>query len=309
MSDTNASQDLSKPTARFFDPDVKRSPEVREISELDFKRFVPTGITLKINTPLVKNNRSGLFGVNIDGFIPTYTFPSQCYGAIYKNMFPVQAMRTQLDNVSITQEQIMIPAMFNYYSYRYMSGNIGLGVRIASNTGQSGNLIVSQITGAQRRFYSNAESYQGLQFHNATHNPTDYGQGGFSLIDLSLNRTFSITPIKRDPLVKTDLALLLWKLHDRTVPVSEEDLQKDAIFTSQFLQDWLVFGALEDLPNQNSNQIVLTFFFDFSQVNFYTPLLPVIPSPPAAYARQILKFSDSFNNNVNANKGTVSWLP
>lgn len=141
----------SSPTLDIKSIEINSIPEIKSVSEEDFRKYVPTGITLTINTPFVKTSRDALFGINIDGFIPQYNM--QSYLQTLKNHFPVQVFPHALPFCSVTQEMCGMPAMVNYLSHRFVSGNVGIGLRITSNTSQPGNMLVSQATGCVREFY------------------------------------------------------------------------------------------------------------------------------------------------------------
>jgi len=285
MNPSNAGQALPNPTLALKRPDLTSTPEIDELSPADFKKFFYTGISAVVDTPIVKDDRSAIFAVNIDGFIPPVNSKDPYFGLWLKNFFPVQPFLSSQSFVKIRQEVSSIPAQALYLSHRVVAGNIGLGIRVASNTGQAGNLIVSQASGIKRNYYAEPTPYAGLQMLNMTHAPIDYNFASFMLGDLSLNRNISITPIRRDPTIQTDLARKLVYLN---ATITNEQIN---VFAGQYLEDWLLFGFLSDVPNQNANQVTFSFFFDFSRVQFYTPMLPVIPTIPVDRERQILLVS------------------
>lgn len=299
---------LSTPTELLKGVDTLPTPEINILDETDFKRFVYTGISIVIDTPLVKNSRNALFGINIDGFIPNYNYRENAWQQIYKNLFPVQPFLNSHTFVRTFQEQISLPQQFLYASHRFISGNVGIGMRISSNTAQTGNLLITQASSMVRRYYSNSEAWAGLSFQNGSESTSDYAVGNFVLGDISLNRNISITPIRKDPLVKTDLARKLSLINVWPTMSTQAAFNTFNIHANQFAEDWLLVGILSSLPNSAASQITISFFFDYSQVQFYTPLLPIIRFPPGNFGRQILHVSQSFING-GITKNTAAWSP
>lgn len=284
------------------------SPELMSISEQDLRKFVPTGITVKIPTPFFKISTTALFGINVDGFIPPYNInsPSDNPSPIWMNLFPVQPTpEGKRLNVDVRQEMSQMPAIANYLSHRAISGNVGIGIRVSSNTAMTGNFYVSQATGVMRDYYinvsgtTNASTYDGLRFLNASHSGIDYAQDSCAIFDVSLNRNLSITPIRRDVTQKTDLAQKFLFITNQNLLESETQAEIYNIGASQFVEDWLLFTPVSDFSGVSANVLSFTVFFDYSRVNFYTPMLPMIPFPPVSddtTRREVLLFTRTFNN-------------
>jgi len=296
------------PTLTLKGLDSTQSPTVKIIDDLAFKNFMPTGISVIIDTPLVKTTNNALFAINIDGFIPDYVLSDRAWFNIHKNMFPVQNFPETLSYVKIIKEEFMNPSQMPYYSHRFIRGNVGVGLRVTSNTAQSGSIIVAQASGVQRRFYAPQEQYIGLQFLNSSDGVLDYSPESFMLADLSLNRNIAITPVRKDPLEKMDLVYKLQGVNSLVVP-NPSVYQAQNNFSSQFTEDWLLFGTLAGIPNSNNGQITISIFFDFSGVNFDMPLFPIIPVPPATFAKQILLVTDTLVSITNGQKTNARYLP
>lgn len=309
MNSLIAGIDQTKPTEFLKRVDTESIPEINILNESDWRRFVYTGISVRIDTPLVKNTRNALFAINIDGFIPPYVLSETFFSQCYKNLFPVQPFRSTVGFVKILQEQIGLPQMTNYTSHRFVSGNVGVGLRISSNTAQTGNFLISQASGNQRNYYSSNETYNGLRSSNTSEAMSDFAVGNFVVGDISLNRNISITPIRRDPLIRTDLAQKLNTVSTLGVINSLVAQQTRNTMSSQFLEDWLYVGILSDLPNSANSQITISIFFDYSQVIFETPLIPIISLPPLNFGKQILDVSTSLALGASWTKNTAVWLP
>lgn len=283
------------------------SPQIVQISEADMRKFVPTGITVLLPLPFVKISTASLFAINVDGFIPPYNLHSPKAGTptpIFMNLFPVQPTQEgKRLGVKIHQEMAQIPAIANYLSHRVVSGNVGIGIRVSSNTAMTGNFYVSQASGVMRDFYvnssttTNAEKYDGLRFLNASHSGIDYAQDSCSVLDVSLNRNLSITPIRRDVTQKTDLAQKFLFVCDENLKSNAAQVERYNVGASQFVEDWLLFTPVSDFSGIAANTLSFTMFFDYSRVNFYTPMLPLIPFPPFSDAtdrREIFLFTNTF---------------
>lgn len=296
MTSIQTSQNvISNPTLQLKGIDTSSIPDIAELSEADFKRYVYTGINIVIDTPIVKNSRNAIFGINTDGFIPQYNMGNSGAGNVMRNLFPVQPTPQASSFVKIYQEQIMMPIQALYASNKVISGSVGVGLRFSSNTGQSGNFMVSQASGVNRTYYVSTDLYPGLKADNTPLNTSDYSFGNFALLDLSLNRQVSLRTTRRDATKKTDLQKKISYIYfDRTNRVSLSQFYKYNVFATQFQEDWLLFTPLWNIPDQNANQLVITVFFDYSTVNFEVPLFPVIPMGNNLYAAAFLNWSSTF---------------
>lgn len=284
------------------------------ITPLDFQNYVYTGIKIEIKTPLNKTSREAIFAINTDGFIPSYSIVDGASSAfiwsnINRNLFPVQVFRNALNYVEVKYEPMGLPSMMLYNSHRFISGSIGIGLRITSNTSQSGNFLCSQATGVNRNYYADNELYQGLRFNNSSHSPSDYQVGNFAIVDVSLNRELSLTVGRNDPNKVTDLANKKYRLTKRlTKATTLNQARAQNSFSSQYLEDWILFTPLSDFPNANANKIIIDVFFDYSRVQFLQPMFPLIPSPPTNPKHQIMSWSKTFNDKLAQGKGTIVWL-
>lgn len=296
MTSIQTSQNIiSNPTLQLKGVDTSSIPDISEISEADFKRYVYTGINIVIDTPIVKNSRNAIFGINTDGFIPQYNMGDNGGPNVMRNLFPVQPTPQAVSFVKIYQEQMMIPIQALYASNKAISGSVGVGLRFSSNTGQSGNFMVSQASGVNRTYYSTIENYPGLKADNTPLNTSDYSHGNFALLDLSLNRQVSLRTTRRDATKKTDLQKKISYIYfNRTVRNTLPQFFKYNCFSTQFQEDWLLFTPLWNVPDQNANQLVITVFFDYSTVNFEVPMFPVIPMGSNQYSNPFLNWSATF---------------
>jgi hypothetical protein len=294
-------------------------PTISDLSTEDFKRFVFTGYSVSIPLPLVKTSSSALFGINVDGFIPPYNMcsgtktDSRNYGHLMMNFCPVQVTRLNGDNnVKVYWEACALPQMVNYISHRFISGNVGVGLRISSTTSISGNLLVTQLTGALRDYYGVAPNrqitpYKGLTFLNSSICGIDYSPESFAVLDMSLNRNLSITPIRRDPTVVTDFARKIW---EGLYPGDRYSDSNNTAYNnkfSQYTEDWLLFTPMFDMGPGSASSVNISIFFDFSKVNFYVPLYPVIPMTPAKIDKQVMKVSESIFGKSELDRSEFQW--
>jgi len=313
MSGTTTGQAQQNPTLMLKGIDSGAIPEINVLNDADFKNYVPTGIYVEIDTPLARNSRDSIFGINISGFIPSYTIPNTtavpAYSQIMKNLFPVQIFNAAMSYARVYQDQITIPIQSMIASHRFLAGNVGVGLRITSNTSQSGNFMVTQGSALVRNFYGVPDIYQGLGFLNASGKGQDFAPQSFQLVDLSLNRQLSITPLRRDPNIAEDLAFKL-DIISRMQATSTQGSEFYNLFASQFTEDWLIFTPTSDFPDQNANRIRIDIFFDYSNVQPTVPMQPIIAAGAGGHLKQILKYSDALNASTGIDKNAaVNWLP
>lgn len=295
-------------TAAIKQSQVASGLEVKEVSPEDFQNFTYTGISIEIPTPIVKVSSEAMFGINIDGFIPNLNW--KFFRAHhFRNFFPVQISSASyaVPNLVVNFEFSALPSMVHYLVSRHVEGDIGIGLRITSNTAQSGNLLVSQASGITRYYYTEEEKYTGLRFLQDSMSPIDYAPNGFALIDLSLNRHFAITPCRRDNTLITDFGQKLIK-----VPQTPHDLSYFPV-ANQFLEDWLIFSPQTSIPHPDPSSINIAVYFDWTRVKFKTPMLPFIPWGPDDINLQILHYSATFNDKtaeeVTVNYDQWVWSP
>lgn len=278
--------------------------ELREIGPSDFQNFTYTGINIKLPVPLVKVSSEAVFGINIDGFIPPIV--GGAANNLFRNLFPVQpsSYSSSLSGLEINWEYSTLPVLVNYMSHRHVEGDVGIALRITSNTAQSGNLLIAQASGISRWFYSKNDKYTGLRFLQDSMSPIDYAPNGFAIVDLSLNRHVAIVPCRRDNTLRTDLS--------KKLEFVSGALTKDHSYyppANQFLEDWLLFSPQTDIPHPEASSINIAIYFDWSRVKFFTPMLPLVPLP-ATWGRQILHFMATFVDSAHYDSYQMwKWSP
>lgn len=283
---------LTQPTQMLKGIDSNTIPDLEIISEDSFKRYVYTGIDVVIDTPILKTSRNAILAINPDGFIPWFSLGTGA-SAIYRNLFPVQVI-PGVAGVRVFQEMMMSPFQALIASHRFMSGSVGIGIRVTSNTSQPGNLLFSQGSGLIRDYKRNNELY-GFEFLNSYNAPGDFNQGNFALVDLSLNRQFSIKTTRRDPNKRLDIDYKINFIAADVWSTATMDGFRDYNnFATQMQEDWIFVTPLTSIPNNNANQLNLTFFFDYSNVNFEVPIFPTIPTG-AINLNGFLNVTASFN--------------
>lgn len=252
--------------------------------------YLPSGYTLTIDLPLVKVSDRALVAINANGFIPSYHTWMQNMTLTSAALLPMQRLATQMQPIQIVDQGFgtslfnvirisqhikTIPVLTKYLSFRKISGSIGIGIRISTNTGQTGNLIFVQAAGVMRNWNNilstttdspNTWTYPGLSAINSNLNISNYDPKSFMVLDLSLQRHLSIrTPITRNHKF-WDLPNLLWNLL-QGVGITDPNFQH------QYAEDWILMGILNDLPAATTNQIQMELFFDYSQIEFEMPML------------------------------------
>lgn len=284
-------------------PDVPSDgPIMSEITEMDFHRFVDSGITVTIKTPFIKTDDTALFTLNLDGYLPTHQLgdltsnnTSNYYGAMLANSFPVQPFFASRNLVQITYRWPSLPVAMKMNSYRIMAGSVNVGIRVISNVGQTGCFKITQGKGIQRQYYSGDEKWSGIKMQNSGASGDDYMPGGFLVFDVSTNRNVSITTMRNEPTRVTDL---MWKMKSVTelpeIPaIGSKNYNavmgtRNAV-TSQFLEDHLFFTPMSDFPATTATQFSMCFFFDYSKVTFAMPFLPMLACPSARGTETIVK--------------------
>lgn len=316
MNETRFGSTSNPTTAILKSSPLTPIPEIRTISDDDLRCFTPTGITAKIPTPFAKISSSALIAIETSGFVPPYSMTTQAGspGLLYANLFPVQATAEgKRLGVKIIQEMSQLIPIINFLSHRYISGNVGIAIRVSSNTALTGNLYVSQGSGLLRDYYNvGSTSYEGLRFLNGTDSGIDYAQGACTILDVSLNRNLSITPISRNVTQKTDLARKFMMVTDRTLKTTVANQTAYNTKISQFAEDWLFFTPLSDFAGIAANQLSFSIFFDYSRCNFYTPMLGMMPQAPystSAKRKEVFDFSATFNGKTpNATLADFKFL-
>jgi len=305
----NAVQPVSpvgNPTLALKQNDPSSIPDVSVITEADLHKYVYTGYKVVINTPVTKNSLGPLFTINLDGFIPSYSIFTD-WGSAIKNLTPVQPTTDSKSFVKVFQEQIMLPIQHLYYSNRFTMGKVNVGLRISSNTSQSGNFFIAQGTSMVRKYYDNTTKWDGVDFINTSAEVTDFSTNNFALLDASLNRQFSIKPTRRNPTKAQDMLKKIVEVKNCSYGTLAQNLTSNVI-ASQFAEDHLLVGILGNLPDQNANQITISIFFDYSDVSFAVPVMPIIPAPPSVQGKRQLDFNATVDV-VNPTKATAvfSW--
>jgi hypothetical protein len=294
---------VGNPTLEIKQVDVSSIPDISIINEIDFTKYIYTGYKIVIDTPLVKNNLQALFTINLDGFIPMWSITNG-WENVQKNLALVQPLPQTVGFVKVYQEQIMLPVQQLYYSNRFTSGKVNIGLRITSNTSQSGNFFIAQGTSMVRKYYNPATPYRGIEFLNASGEVTDYAPNNFALVDASLNRQFSVKTTRRNPTKVQDMYKKI--METPTVAyTSIPTITRSNVIASQFAEDHLLVGILTSLPNQNIDQISISVFADYSEVSFSAPGLPVVPAQPTVVGHRQLDYNATFVGVANPSKASA----
>lgn len=274
--------------------------------------YVPSGYTITMDLPLVKVSDRALIAINPTGFIPSHNTWMNAMSLVSPALLPTQRMTMQLQPVQLVDQGIgsslwsairisqhvkTLPVLTKFLSFRKISGSVGIGIRISTNTGQTGNLIFTQAAGVIRNWDNIATvptdspltwTYQGLQAKNTGLNVSNYDPKSFMLLDLSLQRHLSIkTPITRNHKF-WDLPNMLWRLHNgMTADILEP-------FQHQYAEDWVLMGIVNDLPASTTNQIQMEIYYDYSEVSFEMPMLLT----PQIGTGQIIRWTNFYRSHT-----------
>lgn len=279
-------------TTAIKTPDPTPNAELRLVSPDDLKNFTYTGLNITIPVPLVKVSSEALFGINIDGFIPNLR--GKTTNSLFRNLFPVQpsVYSHTIPGFKIQWEASSLPQLMNYFSYRMIEGDVGVCLRIISNTSQTGQLLISQVSGVSRYYYGETEKWTGLRFLQDSMSPIDYAVNASLAVDLSLNRNIAITACRRDNCVKTDLAKKLLEVGR----VADEKDESYYPVANQFLEDWLIVAPLTTITHPEASSITIAIYYDWSKVKFQVPMLCVPFLNTDSLVLQILQFIESFKD-------------
>lgn len=275
-------------------------PSIEPQVESLYHRMIDTGYTVTISTPVGRNNKSALFGVNLLGFIPDFSYQDPTWTLMQKNMCPVQPFNNSRTYVSVTQDMMILPPMQAMLSNRFCSGTVNVVFRISSNTAQTGNLIITQQSGLIPRLYTQFESYQGARFQNDGHYSSDPMIGNFSIVDTSLIRQIGVRTVFRHPVELVDIQKKLFEFTSTTPSPQAVD---------QFPEDWLMVGLTSSLPDSTASELYIRIFFDYSEVSFYSDMYPIMPAIPHNPSQQILQYTKTFVDSTTATKGNAKFLP
>jgi len=287
-----------------------------DLTDADLNKFTYTGISIKIKLPLIKNTDQAIFGINTDGFIPGITH-TQRFSQIMMNLFPVQVFEHAKTFVDIFYEPIALPILHKYYSYRFCKGKPRIGLRMSSNVSQTGNFQVVQASGIQRKFVSTDERYNGLRFKGTLPTSSTFAPAGITIWDVSINRHLGVTPVSRENFPALDL---MKKMYDvSTLPTLNAVTQvRRNLLESQFLEEWLLFTPQNSFPSTNGNEIDISVYMDWSEVEFTCPGVPIQPIASVYPECRILNVTSSFVGkraaDVNLStttqwKTVLTWLP
>lgn len=295
MTEIQTDPTVSTITAKIKKGEKPFPCDIRGVSELDMKRFVYTGWSASIRTPLVKNSNNAILAIRCDGYMPPYIMGNTTQWEALTNFAPIQPIFGGPNaNIGINSEVCPLPQFAEILSNRFMAGSVGIGLRITSNTSQQGNLLITQATGVARKFYSSnlafPDPYLGYAIVNGSNSPIDYSSSGFMVADLSLNRTVNIVATRRDNTKATDLVVRTAGMRDNSILAFSS--AKMNVFLTQFVEDVLLIAPLSDLPGPDTIHIAL--FYDFSRVQFYEPMYPMLPIFWTTRTQTLLDYMASF---------------
>jgi hypothetical protein len=294
------------------------SIELKMLDESDIinnanKNIVHSGYNIEIALPLAKTSNDAIFGINLDGFVPSIDFDGKVFSQLNRNLATVQVTKAALDYTKVFYTPVPHEIISKFLTYRNVQGNVNVILRSTANVGQSGNCIISQVSGVGRYLYHKEAGYNGLVFSNSTTNSINTMQAGTVVWDLSLSRNVSITTKFRNPLPAVDIMQKMWQVVNTPV---NPNLFNSTAFYSQFAENWLLITPQNSLPDTQGNTLNIAVYFDYSQLVFSNPGIPLLASPSNNRYAQILKWSETFNAQPDIPIVTkeewltkLKWLP
>lgn len=252
--------------------EINSGLQVKSVSNQDelLKSFVPLGITVIINTPVLFQGTKAVLNLNLNGILaPENATP------IMMNLFPVTFDPGWFTTGAgeILWEFVNHPIFTAQRSYRIMDGHVDYALRVTSNTTQPGNLIFTRRTALKRDFKLSTQvgTYNGNNYLNCSRNALDFSSETFSLSDLSLNRTI-LLKTEHTRSNKFDLNYFYFMLRNTALP-PVTTLVTGEHFKQQFLEDVITMSIATDLPSTEVNQVSFMILADYSNVSFEMPLL------------------------------------
>jgi hypothetical protein len=313
----------------FIDP-LLNQPLVTEIADIEVtnltetevnnefsKNFVYSGYSVELALPIAKNSNEAIFAINLDGFIPGIDFSGKKFFQMNRNMCPVQVLPHATSFTKVSYTPIPFEILSKFMTYRNVQGNVNVILRSSTNVGQTGNIIISQASGCQRLLYTEKDNYSGVRFMNIDSAATNFMQSGTTLWDLSLSRNCSITTKFRNNLPATDLMqkINMFGNFPAGFPGQVNDFISASV-TSQFPENWLLFTPQNSLPETTGKTITIGIYFDYSQLIFSNPGLPILASPPRDKRAQIMDWTATFLGlpsfelkDMEDWRTKIKWLP
>lgn len=276
----------------------------------DLKGYENTGYKIIVDVPSLQNSNWPLFFIDLLGYNPgpcNDLSPGYAWSKLMVNESMVQASSNALSYVKILKESKHCMSQIMYDTHRYVQGTPRFALKVSSSTNVSGNLFITQMSGVYKTYYTQTMKYTGLQPSNMSSTNYDHDKDSFMTVDLSLNRVIKINPLDRKITRSVDMALLKY-----LVMTNYDADDTYSAMAQYFPRDFIVVGQLSNLtvPGGTTGQVSFDVFADYSTVQFGEPILPLIPSLYDGNDKQILKWSETFNEKV---VGTLikdaEWLP
>lgn len=183
-------------------------------------------------------------------------------------------------------------------AHRFMKGRPRYAFQITSDATLRGHLVLCPIYKARRKFLEytpvgmpNPKPYLGYELLDLDLNLSHLMQNGHTLVDLSTDRLIYVQApdIPQNPFYDMDW---LRSLYDTGYSI--DDINSTSEF---FLENAIAISPLSDISTTGPNPGVITIeaFADYSEVEFYTEMLPCF-----SYYNQ--STSSAYINLVNAYK-------
>lgn len=240
--------------------------------------MVPSGYTVVLPLPLGRTpadvptfiiRTTPTYVLSPDSFIPnTYFQPVQMVAGIKKANTPFKILATPTWN----------PMTLNSHCHRYVSGSLGVSLRINATGFTGGNLLVTEHNSLHRNFYSSWDSgintdysdylgyscYPGLTSNSSA--PT-----AFALNDLAIAKNITI----KSPNPDTDVRDL--HLYRRMTAVGST-YYADAV-SELYSESCLGVKIQTDLVSLEPGFLSIDVYFDWSAIRWDYPMYPIDTLP------------------------------
>jgi len=282
-------QSTEQPTTSMVTPDEQSIDQTHNMATptIPYTNLLPSGWKAVIPIPLIKTSGKPILIIRVD--------PMQAM--MLELSPPAKATRNDLSKIffSPLQQPNFTPSVLNrdikimyeavpcehYHkqlSHRIMRGTVDMVLRISANTSMTGSFMITEHQDVERD-YRNSTAFVTtdgvLKYvgYTSVNQPliasTTYGSNN-ATNDLSLTRHFefrtqaSCAQKYRDTYMAWDMI----STAEAATALRNSNILKENVVT---------FTPLTDITAPETSQITVTLFWDFSKVEYLSPLLPVWP--------------------------------
>lgn len=270
---------------------------------------VPCPYKVILPVPLLYTNSDPILVIRKDAFGVTnepFFEPIQFLHGAYKSNGKVKILKENLHLLHELQRN----------QHRYVSGQVDWSMRVTSNTGIGGNLMIIQADKVIRNqnSFSFSDNYDTVTYDGfdtwQTTSKNSWIHQGFSLNDLSLAKNVIALGnvgsdyMKRDQGWLTQMWRQWWKK-----PWSKakyDTFRGEWNQIKEYFTESCIFIYLDSDVTGSPGNITLSFQADYSNVVWETPLYPCIFSPLKTYLNDVVDYTaERYTDFASAKRPTV----